>query len=249
MKFQFLLSVIAVVAQTSTALAAAGGPPTLKYFDARGAAETARIILTFAGEEYNDSRYEIEPGTMSAPEFLKAKETGELDMNLNRVPLLITEGGEIIGQSKAIERYLAKKFGLMGSSDVEAAQIDCVAEHCRDVKDAAARKGFSFFSQKSDEEKAVARKEWFESDLPAMLEKIEKSVSLTSTESGYAVGNKSSYADIAIFSLLKDCTMEAEKEDTLKAAEKCSALLAIANKIASDEKIVAWVESRPKTRF
>ncbi len=244
--------VIASLARISTAFASAGGSQSksieLKYFDARGAAETARIILTFAGQEFKDSRYEITPGTMSAPAFIEAKESGELDMNLGRAPLLVTEGGEVIGQSKAIERYLAKKFDLMGSSDVETAQIDCIAEHCRDVKDAAVRKGFSFFSQKSDEEKAIARKEWFETDLPTLLEKIEKSVGLTSKESGYAVGNKSSYADITIFSLLKDCAV-ADQEDTLKAAEKCSALLKIADKIASDDKVAKWVENRPKTNF
>merc|ERR550539_548957 len=98
---------------------------------------------------------------------------------------------------------------------------------------------------KSDEEKATARKEWFDVDLPTLLEKIEKSIEVTSSESGYAVGNKCSYADIAIYSLLKDCTMQSEAEDTIKAAEKCEKLLAIANRIAGDEKVAAWVNSRP----
>ena len=42
-----------------------------------------------------------------------------------------------IGQSKAIERYLARRFGLMGENAEDEAMIDCIAEHCRDVKDAA----------------------------------------------------------------------------------------------------------------
>jgi glutathione S-transferase len=221
----------------------------LKYFDARGAAETARIIFAISDEEFTDTRYEIAPGSFAAPAFVAAKESGELDMNLGRAPLLVTEEG-IVGQSKAIERFLAKKFGLMGSNDIEAAQIDCIAEHCRDVKDAAARKGFSFFTKdKSDEEKAAAKKEWFETDMPTMLEKIDKAVALTSTESGYSVSNKNSYADVAIFSLLKDCTIQAEAEDTIKAAENCKTLLAIAERIASDENVATWVESRPESMF
>lgn len=255
MKFHksILFSCLLAAVQTRTSIAFAAANPSsleLKYFDARGAAETSRIIFALAGEEYKDTRYEITPGTMDAPEFKKAKEGGDLDMNLARAPILISDETSIIGQSKSIERFLAKKFNLMGSNDIEHAQIDCVAEHCRDVKDAQGRKGFSFFnSDKSDEEKAAAREEWFAKDMPTMLEKMEKAIQLTSGEKGYSVGKTNSYADVCIFSLLKDCTMQADSEDTLKAAEKCEGLLAIANRIASDENVAKWVESRPKTNF
>uniref|UniRef100_A0A7S2JZ40 Glutathione transferase n=1 Tax=Leptocylindrus danicus TaxID=163516 RepID=A0A7S2JZ40_9STRA len=187
---------------------------------------------------------------MSAPEFKAAKESGELDANLGRAPLLLIDGNRPIGQSKAIERYLAKKCGLMGDSDLDAAQIDCIAEHCRDVKDAQMRKGFSAFNRdKSDEEKTEARKEWFETDMPVMLEKVEKAVKLTSGKDGYAFGEKNSYADVAIFSLLKDCTMDADKEDTLKAAENCALLVSIAERISNEPNVSKWVESRPKSMF
>jgi len=232
---------------TSSALAAPS--LELKYFDIKGKAETARIIFALAGKEYKDTRFEITPGTMKAPEFIAAKEAGDLDINLGRAPLLLVDG-KAIGQSAAIERYLAKQFGLMGSSDFEAAQIDCVAEHCRDVKDAQMRKGFSAFSRdKSEEEKLEARKEWFETDFPAMLEKMEKAVQITSEKDGYAVGEKDSYADVVIFSLLRDCGMDSDKEDTLKAAKACTLLMAIADRIADDSKVSKWVEERPKSMF
>ena len=233
----------------SSSFALASPSLELKYFDLRGAAETARLILALGDEEYTDLRYEIAPGTMNAPEFKASKESGALDANLGRAPLLLVDG-KPVGQSKAIERYLAKKCNLMGDSDVDAAQIDCIAEHCRDVKDAQAKKGFSAFARdKSDEEKAEARKEWFETDMPVMLEKVEKAVKLTSAKDGYAFGDKNSYADIAIFSLLKDCTMDADKEDTLKAAEKCSLLLSIAERISNEPNVSKWLENRPKTMF
>ena len=79
----------------------------------------------------------------------------------------------------------------MGDLDLDAAQIDYIAEHCRDVKDAQMRKEFSaFIRDKSDEEKTEARKEWFETDMPVMLEKVEKAVKLTSGKDGYAFGEK-----------------------------------------------------------
>ena len=43
--------------------------------------------------------------------------------------------GKKIGQSKAIERYLAADFGMMGSSSVEAAQVDMLGETIRDIKE------------------------------------------------------------------------------------------------------------------
>ena len=56
---------------------------------------------------------------------------------------------------------------------------------------------------------------WFETDFPAMLEKMEKAVQITSEKDGYAVGEKDSYTDVVIFSLLRDCAMDSDKEDTL----------------------------------
>ena len=235
--------------QSSSAFAATSNNE-LKYFNARGAAETIRLLLAYADQKYTDTRYDIifEDGKMSTPTFNTAKENGELVMNLNRAPILITKEGTI-GQSKAIERFLAKQFNLMGSSDFEAAQIDCVAEHCRDVKDACQRKGFSAFSRnKTEEEKAVARKEWFETDMPGMLEKIEKALEHSSKKDGYAVGESTSYADIVIFALLKDCAAS-DLEDTKNASKNCKILNSVAERIQSNDKIRKWLDTRPVTNF
>ena len=102
-----------------------------------------RVIFALGGEEYEDIRYAIDPATFQSTEFLEAKNNGDLKMNLNRAPILILPDGKVIGQSKAIERYLAKRYGLMGASPEDEAIIDCIAEHCRDVKDGARYKGFS----------------------------------------------------------------------------------------------------------
>ena len=144
------------------AFAASSASPTsklqLKYFDIRGAAETCRVILALGQEDYDDARYIIDPATFQSPEFVEAKENGDLKMNLNRAPVLLTPDGQTIGQSKAIERYLARRCGLMGRTPEDDAIIDCIAEHCRDVKDAARQKGFSKFTKnKTDEEKARDR--------------------------------------------------------------------------------------------
>jgi len=220
----------------------------LKYFNARGAAELCRVLFAIGGVIYEDIRFDISPGTMKSPAFELAKASGELQMNLNRAPVLITDEGVAIGQSKAMERFLAKRFGLMGNSPTEEALVDCVSEHCRDVRDAAMRKGFSAFARgKTEEEKKVLREEWFLSDLPSMLGKIDEAVQLSGTH-GFAVGSSLSLADVSIWSFLRDCPAS-DAEDVSKAAENCHALNAIAFTVASDPKVIKWLNERPVTMF
>ncbi|KAL3791058.1 hypothetical protein ACHAW5_002835 [Stephanodiscus triporus] len=170
-------------------------------------------------------------------------------MNLDRAPVLVTTDGKTIGQSKAIERYLARRFGLMGKTPEDEAIIDCIAEHCRDVKDAAVRKGFSRFTKnKTEEEKNELRREWFETDMPNMLGKIEESLSETSKSPGYSFGDAPTYGDVAIWALLRDCAA-ADLDDTAKASEKCIALNAVADQIASNPGVSRWLSERPESMF
>uniref|UniRef100_A0A914DPH3 glutathione transferase n=1 Tax=Acrobeloides nanus TaxID=290746 RepID=A0A914DPH3_9BILA len=48
------------------------------------------------------------------------------------VPVLEVDG-KTLPQSSAINRYLARKYGLAGKDDFEAAQIDAVADFHKDV--------------------------------------------------------------------------------------------------------------------
>lgn len=221
----------------------------LSYFNIRGDAEGSRLLFAIAEEDYDDTRFDFTLGTMDSPSFTSAKEAGLLTMNLDRVPVLITPEGSLIGQSKAIERFLARRFGLMGSNETEAAFIDCIAEHCRDVEDAQAKKRFSMFvKDRTDDEKKQAEKEWFETDMPALLTKIEASLKEGGAAKGRAVGSSISYADVSIFSLLKDC-YPPYKEATRKATKECPLLLEICESVASNPKVSKWIEQRPFTTF
>mmetsp|Transcript_35504 Transcript_35504/g.42804 ORF Transcript_35504/g.42804 Transcript_35504/m.42804 type:complete len:261 (-) Transcript_35504:73-855(-) len=222
----------------------------VKYFNLRGAAELSRVLLAIGEESYNDIRYTFDPQTFKSEDFDSAKEAGDLITNLNRAPVLVTDDGLTIGQSRAMERFLAKRFGLMGSTAGEEALIDCVTEHCRDVKDAAMRKGFSAFSRdKTEEEKLKARNEWFNVEMPTFLGKIDQMVEETSgVEKGYAVGNSRSYADVSIWYLLRECS-PADLDDTTKASEKCETLNAIADAVSTDPRVIKWLTERPATAF
>lgn len=251
-----LLLLLSASLTPTSAFASTPAPSQLEiqYFDLRGAAETSRVLLAITQQPYTDTRFAIDPSTFQSQSFLEAKQNGSLKMNLNRAPVLLTPEGQTIGQSKAIERYIAKKFGLMGKTPEDEAVIDCIAEHCRDVRDAARAKGFSAFNkQKSEEEKASARKEWFETDMPEMLRKIDEAVRETGMESEdgsyfYAFGSSTSYADVAIWAMLRDC-LEGDREDTKKASEGCAVLNKIADGVESLEGVKKWLEERPVTMF
>ncbi|CAE7243684.1 GST [Symbiodinium natans] len=172
----------------------------LVYFDARGVAETCRCLFAAAQQPYEDIRLSLtfgKPGdfsTISRPEFDEMKSKGELDISLGKVPLLEVDGKKI-GQSKAIERYLAADFGMMGGSSVEAAQIDQLGETIRDLKDAYQKaKGVK------EEEKAAAMEKWFKEELPEWVRKAEKS--LPPGTGPFLVGGKLSLADIQWYGLL-----------------------------------------------
>lgn len=225
-----------------------GGSLTLKYFDARGAAETTRVLLAIGGLQYEDKRYKIGPG-FDAPEFKAEKESGALLLNLNRAPILMTDEGSI-GQSKSMERYVAREAGLMGRSSFEAATIDMVAEHVRDVRDAQQRKGFSKMARgKTDEEKATLSAEWYGADLPGWLDRLEACVvQLSGQGATHAVGGRISYADVCIWSLLREGSAE-DVELVTKAAAGCKTLQCIADGVAALPAVSEWVKSRPVTSF
>jgi len=101
----------------------------LNYFNGRGLGETARLILAVANETYEDFRYPLKiidmtTYDMERPEFDEAKASGKLWKSMGKVPFLNVGGDTVISQSKAIERYLAGRFNMMGSSPEEAALID-----------------------------------------------------------------------------------------------------------------------------
>ena len=91
----------------------------LVYFDAKGVVEMTRIMLKVSGLEFEDVRFSIkvkEGGGFETPEFASVKESGELKANMDRAPVLMV-GDVSIGQSKAIERYIAKTCNFMGEGD------------------------------------------------------------------------------------------------------------------------------------
>lgn len=224
--------------------------PTLKYFDARGAAELVRIIAKIGKYEFVDERFPIklkEGGGFETPEFNEAKATGIMRMNMNRAPVLVLSPDLVIGQSKSIERYLAKKCNMLGHSDEECALIDCITENIRDIREKWG-KIRSIGGMGANPEKDAAMKKFYEEgELKELLEKLDKSLTVSNNSEVYAVGNTLSYADVSIWFLLHE--VFDNKEAVRAVSENCPTLNKISNNVANNANLQAWLAERPQTMF
>jgi len=212
----------------------------LVYFNVRGLAETSRMILAVAKQEYEDYRYPLEVVDMAThkmvkDEFDKDKADGKLVKSLNKVPFLEVDG-EIIPQSKTIERFLAYRFDMMGSSDIESAKIDSICECVRDFKD-------MYQKVRVSEDKETAMNEWFTVTLVERLTLLEN---LLGNE-GFSVGSSTSLSDIVLYSFITN--FFDNKEASMNATLATPNLRKIIDRIHSLPEMIEWLEKCPKTNF
>ena len=102
----------------------------LTHYNAKGKAETSRLILALAGQKYEDKR--IEPADMAD---LKPS------LPFGQLPVLEYKG-ETLSQSMAIAKFLAQEFGLAGSNNLEAAKIDEIVDAISDLQNTLVRNLF-----------------------------------------------------------------------------------------------------------
>lgn len=215
----------------------------LVYFDARGAAELARILLKVGGLDFEDERYKMVPkptGGFDTPEFIAAKVDGSLAVNMDRVPLLLVNGRPL-GQSRAIERYIAAQCGMLGRDDFESAEITCIVENVKDIKEKWGKVRMTGGFAPSDE-KDKAIKQFFDTDLSPWLVKLEKSIP------DQEFGDKITYADVAVWNLLKDTFLD-QQSLVDKLSKDLSKITKMTSKVDANLALKKWIEERPKTTF
>jgi glutathione S-transferase len=210
------------------------------YFNVKGLGEPSRLILACAGNtDYEDFRYPYDTKTSSKPEFEADQAAGKFNHVLGQVPVLVVDGKLSFGQSKSIERYLARQFGYWGESEAEAALVDSICEHMRDLRDAF-RKATP--SVKDETEYKTSVSDFVEKELPGWLAAIEASLS---GANGYAVGCATSLADILLFHLFLDL-LPKEAAGALHDRPK---LFAINARMAANPRLQEWIRKRPVTQF
>lgn len=246
--FTILASVLSLATVRSSISMSGGQFGKLYYFDARGAGEMSRILLKIGGKDFEDIRYSIkikEGGGFETPEFQEAKLSGVLAVNMDRAPIFVTGSGVKIGQSKSIERYIAKKCNFLGNDDDSSAVIDCICENVRDIREKFGKirmtGGFG-----PNPEKEAAMKKWYEEELSSWFTKLEKSLPASEQE-GYSVGTSLSYADVCIWYLINE---QFDDKEAVKAAlVSCPKITQISAHVGSIECLQTYLRDRPQSMF
>jgi glutathione S-transferase len=192
----------------------------LRYFNGRGLAEVIRLVFAAAGQQYEDSRI---PSDDDRKTWLAEKESH----TFHQVPELTVDGQQL-PQSKAIERFLAKRFGLFGSNEIEAARIDVAGEQLRELT-------VDLYAATRDASK-----------MPAFLEKFVAGAKLLDKfvgSNGFVAGDKLSLADLQIYYTF----FLIDKDGSI--INQCPNLKKISENVSNNENIKAWIAKRPETAF
>jgi len=168
--------------------------PSLTYFNIRGLAEPIRVILADAQVEYNDVAFNLPVDGKPDQRLVDLKASGKLDFD--QVPLYEESDGFRIAQSGSIIRYLARKHGLNGKNEHEAAKIDSFYEYYKDITTGVSTTSRTPDSVKRDE----LKKKLIDEDLPKHLHRLD--THLHNNKTGFFVGASASYADLLIWYML-----------------------------------------------
>jgi glutathione S-transferase len=200
--------------------------PTVKltYFDLRARAEPCRLLLAYAGTQYEDERLAAPWDDMAPWIALKPKTPW------GQVPLLSWDG-EVIAQSMACARFLAREFGLAGRTSMEMAQVDEIIDVIQDLLNA----WYSLYHAKD----TAGQQKYLETNVTTGMGQLEKK--LESRGGQFMVGNAFSWADLHIFFYVTDMQLIANKEVDA-AFPKIKNLV---QRVGSIPNVKAWVESRP----
>nr|AYN44552.1 glutathione S-transferase S12 [Brachionus koreanus] len=200
-------------------------PYKLTYFNGRGRAELTRLIFSAAGVAFEDERVSDWPGTVKA------------EAPLGQLPYL-TVDGEKMPQSIAFARMLARRFNMAGSNELEQARTDVVVDTISDLQNSYYLKVF-----KATEKKDEVIAKFLSEDALVHLERIETILGLYGNE-GFSVGNSLKWSDLHLFDVTSIIL-------TLKAdiLDKFPKIKAIRKTVESNEKVAAYLKSRPETSF
>ncbi|XP_038079039.1 hematopoietic prostaglandin D synthase-like [Patiria miniata] len=200
----------------------------LHYFKANVRAESIRLAFKLGGVDFEEVNFEMSEWPKLKPKY-----------PTRQVPVLEVDG-KMIGQTKAILRYLAKEFGLYGKTPLEAAYIDQAMDTVEDIwPEFENIFRVPFASQAA---KAVT---FLKDKVPPVYEALERLLDLEQA-GDFFVGNSITAADIFFFGAVD--VVNATAKAWAKGAnslEKYPKLTALMSRIAANPKIAAWLAVQP----
>ena len=205
------------------------GTYKLTYFSAKGTAEVSRFIFAQAGVKYEDVR-------LTAQEWPAEKSKFRTGM----LPELELDGGKRLSGSKVISRFLAERFGLAGSNEVENAEIAGIQDTLSDFMTNL----YKCFMEKDEGKKAAMMEKVKTEDVPKYWGVIEGMCRKNDCAEGWIYGKKMTYVDLDIY-----CGLEylLSVLPALEESYPCVAKLRAA--VAALPKIKQWIDTRPTSEW
>jgi len=200
----------------------------LHYFDGMGRAEPTRWIFAYGGTEYEDVRI----NKSDWPALKATTPYGQL-------PFLEVDG-KVLGQSLTIARFAARKNGLAGHDDFEAAQADSIVDY---VSDAAKLLG-PVFAETDEKKKSVLKEEFIKVGVQPYLKGLERHLQANNSGEGFYVGKGPTWADIVVVIFLDN--LAAWDSSVL---ENYKLLKAHSQRVHELKGIKEWLLKRPVTPF
>jgi len=152
----------------------------LVYFDLEGRGEVIRILLNIGNIDFEDFRI----GFGDWPKHKPSTPFGS-------VPLLFWDGEEI-AQLMAVTKFVARKVGMAGKSDLEFAQADMVLCHADDLWPKYGKLRFA----KDKEQHKKDAKEFLDEFLPKFLTPLENILKKRGGE--WYAGSSPTFADLVM---------------------------------------------------
>mmetsp|Transcript_20568 Transcript_20568/g.78861 ORF Transcript_20568/g.78861 Transcript_20568/m.78861 type:complete len:226 (+) Transcript_20568:27-704(+) len=160
-------------------------PIKFTYFPLRARGFVSRALLVVSGAEWVDDR-------VSPEAWAEKKGTTPF----GQVPLLEDEDVGVLAQSDAINRHLARKFGLAGKGIKEQALVDQAYEEANDLLNQVIK---TLFSGATEEGKATL----LTTTIPKHVGHI-KTLLEANGNNGFLVGDSLTVADIQAFHVLNN---------------------------------------------
>lgn len=198
----------------------------LIYFNVPGRAETSRFIFAQAGVKYEDYRVKGDEWMQLKPKI----PTGS-------IPVLEVDGKQLTG-SRVIERFLAERFNLAGSNDIENAEIAGIVDV---VGDLGGKVEATFFDEKGLKENPDPKK-FEEEDIPKYFGLLECFCKKNSSPKGYIYGKKPTYADFVVYNMIDFIT---PRVSSLNMKEKYPYLAKLKCAVEVLPNIAKWLKERP----
>merc|ERR1712243_117535 len=200
------------------------GIPILCYWDIRGLAQPARLLLSYTGTDFEDRQLSCGP----APDFDRScwiDTKFSLGLDFPNLPYYI-DGDVKITQSNAILRYIGRKHNLLGTNESERICVDMMENEIGDFR--------STFVSLCYNPNFESRHEAYRKALPERLAKFSKFLG----ENDWLAGENISIVDFILYEMLDQHVLFEPK-----CLDGFPNLKAYVDRFRSLEKIKAYMQS------